>query len=124
MIDELVEKFKSIDLLNDETYTRGMIISLRRQGKSKKAITVKLKSKGLEDNIIKQKLEEYDIENNESKEEAEFQAAMIFAKKKRLGIFDDNETDNKKALGRLARAGFSYNTARRVLKTEYDEDYI
>ena len=119
MVDKLVEKFINVGLLDDTVYTRSKVNSLRRRGKSTRAVHAYLKSKGLNANIIDQCLKEHDLNNHDTSAEAELEAAMVFARKKRLGPFrGDKEADQQKELGRMARAGFSYDTAQRVLKCE------
>lgn len=119
MLDALVLKFQSAGLLNDEAYTRGVITSLRRQGKSKQAIIAKLKAKGLSGALILDELDGHDSSNSET--DSEFRAAIVFARKKKIGPFKiDEKISTEKALSVMARAGFSYDTARRVLNMEIE----
>jgi len=116
MIDELVQKFITAGLLDDQTYTRGMVHSLRRRGKSQRYIQGYLRNKNLSSELIDQMLEHHEQENHENAGEAEFEAALTFARKKRLGPFSNKpEPDFEKDLAKLARAGFSYDTSRSVL---------
>ena len=120
MLEALVLKFQGAGLLNDEAYARGMITSLRRQGKSKQAIIAKLKAKGLSGILVSDELEAHDSSNSEI--DSEFQAAIVFARKKKIGPFKINEkTSSEKALSAMARAGFAYDTARRVLDMEIED---
>ncbi len=122
MVDALVEKFINVGLLDDAIYTRSKINSLRRRGKSARAIQAYLRSKGLKADIIEQTLKEYDLNQHESPAEAELEAALTFARKKRLGPFrGEKEIDSQKELGRMARAGFSYDTSRRVLNNDFED---
>ena len=119
LVEALVEKFIKVGLLDDAVYTQSKVNSLRRRGKSARAIQSYLKSKGLRDETIEQTLKEFDLNNHDTPTEAEHEAALVFARKKRLGPFrGDKELDHQKELGRMARAGFSYDTSRRVLKNE------
>lgn len=108
MVDELVVKFLASGLLNDEAYARGVVTSMRRQGKSGRAIQAKLKTRGIDGDT-----------SAFDSPEAEWESAMIFARKKKIGPFRiAKDTDPEKELAALGRAGFSYETARRVLAME------
>lgn len=122
MVDALVEKFQTLQLLDDEAYTKGLITSLRRSGKSRRAVLNKLKIKGLPTEMVAKTLEAYDSETSDNPQDAERHAALIFAKKKRLGPFTrQKETPHAKALASMARAGFSYDTCRYVLDMDPQE---
>ena len=117
MVDEVIGKFQQAGLLNDDLYARGSVFSLRRQGKSKRAITAKLSQKGVDEDLIEEKLHAHAQESHT--EDAEFEAALIHARKKKLGPYRrDEEYDAQKELASLARAGFSYDVARRVLDSQ------
>ncbi len=134
MIDELVEKFIKAELLNDSVYARAKVSALRRKGKSKRAIETYLKSKGLENTIIIQELQHFDEENFKDTADAELQSARTLVRKKRIGPHrpplrtPNNPEDlmklQQKELGRMARAGFSFEISKRVLneKEEDNED--
>lgn len=122
LVDDLVQKFVRVGLLDDTLYTRSAVTSMRRRGKSARAIHAYLQSKGLDNTMIADHLRALDEDTCESTKEAEYKAALIFARKKRIGPFEkDKGTDPQKALGRLARAGFSYDTSRNVLETEFEK---
>lgn len=123
MVDKLVEKFINVGLLDDRTYTRATVTSLRRRGKSTRTIQTTLRAKGLNPEQIETALNEIDTESHENSAEAERHAALTFARKKRLGPWrSDKEADFQKELSRMARAGFSYDTSRSVL--EINEENI
>ena len=122
MVDALVEKFIALDLLNDDLYTASKINTLRRQGKSERAILSNLRSKGLSAKQIQKHLERHNLEMADNSKDAEQMAALIFARKKRLGPFQgQKETPHEKALASLARAGFSYDIAQKTLKYSSEE---
>ena len=123
MVDALVEKFINVGLLDDQIYARSVVNSLRRRGKSARAIHSHLKSKRLDSAIIEDVLKAFDAENHETTAQAEHEAALIFARKKRLGPFRKHEEfDIQKELGKMARAGFSYDTSRTVLNIKNSDD--
>ena len=122
MVESLVQDFISEGLLDDESYLRGMVTSLRRQGKSRQAIMAKLKQKQMPDHAITQTLENFDEENFDDPYEAEFLSALKIARKKRLGPFDRKQKyEFEKALNALARQGFGFDTARRVLELKSED---
>jgi len=124
MLDNVTEQLLKDGYLDDAGYVRGMVTSLRRAGKSKKAIMAKLGQKRVPTSDIETALEIFDTENNDDPYEAEFFAAITFARKKRLGPYDERQKyEDQKALSILARNGYSYDTAKRVLNITQDEIY-
>jgi regulatory protein len=122
LVKALVEKLIHLDILNDDTYTRVKLRALRQRGKSKRAIVNYLKAKGIAGDLVQKHWSLYNQEHDIEEDEAEYETAIIFARKKRLGPFKiSDKITPEQALGRLARAGFSYDTARRVLNLENDD---
>lgn len=131
MLDDLIQNLESQGLLNDTAYTKASVTSMRRQGKSRRAILAKLKSRGLEDTLIEQALEDHDSNECTTPAEADMQAALTFAKRKRLGPFKNHNTISKKAdtpekifeksISALGRAGFSFEIAKTVLEMSPEE---
>lgn len=116
MVDALTAKFIETGLLNDEVYTRGAVTSLRRQGKSKRAILDKMRTKGVQHNLTEKNLKDVDSNNTPEGMDPELFAALIFARRKKIGPYSrDQDTPQEKMLGRMARAGFSYEISQKVL---------
>lgn len=121
LLSQSVENFTRIGLLNDSLYLQGMITSLRRRGLSKQAITAKLQSKGFPSSTAVQSIRDFD-ESLECPHDRELVAALICARKKRLGPFCKKDiADRQKELATLGRAGFGYDIAQTALKMELDE---
>ncbi len=121
LLETLIETFVRAGLLNDPLYAKAQITSLRRSGKSARAIQVKMLVKGVPAPMTTETLGQLDTETHTDPQEAEFQAALRHAQKKRLGPFRTRgEPEPQKDLSRMARAGFSFDTARRVL--HYTDD--
>jgi len=99
--ETLIPEMRAAGFLNDALYEKALLDSLSRRGLPKKAIAQKLKMKGL--SVSRDTLAEND--DNE--------AARIFVRRKRLKT--DTPEARKKALGTMARAGFSYDAACRAL---------
>ena len=124
MIDALVEKYCQAGFLNDENYALNLARSLRNKGKSARMILRKMYEKGIEAELAQHALKATDdhlLECEEAAENAEDIAAWRFARKRRLGPFRavaERPDCREKDLGSLARAGFSYDTARNILDQE------
>lgn len=124
LLDEMISRYQESGLLNDAAYARGVAASQRRRGSSHRMITAKLKQKGLTDDQINMALEEANAElceefgDNPHNLSAEMLAAMQFARRRRIGPYRREKRDDfyKKDLAALGRAGFSYETARRVIQ--------
>ncbi|MBL1147218.1 MAG: RecX family transcriptional regulator [Pseudomonadota bacterium] len=121
MIDALVERYCQAGFLNDESYALNLARTLRAKGKSARMILQKMYEKGIDPELAQQSLKATDsnlLENAETVEDAEDVAAWRFARRRKLGPFRaaaDRSDYREKDLGRLARAGFSYGTARSIL---------
>lgn len=118
MVDELVEKFRAMGLIDDDAYLRGMVISLRRRGLSALAIKARLMQKGLPAPAIAAALEEQAQESGD-----DFAAALRLARRKKIGPFrpPHKEARRDKELAALARSGYSYDIAEKVLSTAPDD---
>ena len=122
LLDDLIVKFCDLDLLNDEGYLQGMIRSLRKRGLSSKQIAQKLQQKGYERGAIESAVTAHDKEEFENADDGDFYAALVFARRKKLGPFDVlNKRDPQKSLASMARAGYSYSISKRVLEMSEEE---
>ncbi len=108
-INFIFEQLEKNNLLSDEIYTSNKIQSLAMQGKSKNFIKQYLFSKGADKAIIEDQLNEFEEKNSNWEKES----ALIFIRKKKLLISKD---DYEKKLAKMARAGFSYELSKEVLK--------
>ncbi|TNE28384.1 MAG: RecX family transcriptional regulator [Alphaproteobacteria bacterium] len=130
MIDALVERYCQAGFLNDENYALNLARSLRAKGKSARLILRKMYEKGIAEELAQQSLKATDdtlLETAETLEDAEDIAAWRFARRRKLGPFRaaaDRSDYREKDLGSLARAGFSYGTARNILDRDDVPDEI
>lgn len=116
-IETIVEKHKKSGVIDDAAYTEVKVRSLRRTGRSRRAIQQMLGQKGIKRDIIQQALvqNETDIDP----EEVELKAALAHARRRRLGPFRAKPGDDdrcRKDIAALARAGFSINIARQIMR--------
>ncbi len=116
LVDQTADKFEQTGLLDDDTYIRGMVTSLRRRGLSQRAIIAKLQAKSVAPAATLSALAVHDRDFAIDAQEAERRAALIFCRRKRIGPFALNDKKTPEQFtGTLARAGFSFDTVRFVL---------
>ncbi len=115
MIDEVVAMSLRAGLLDDTRYAEARVASLRRRGGSARAIQAKLSAKGVDRTIVAAALDAGDAD-----EEA---AAHALARRRRIGPFRPGEraAHRDKDMAVLARAGFGYGIARRVIEGDGPE---
>ena len=105
-------------LLNDASFAEGRARSLNRRGGSRRQIAAKLSAAGVASATTAQALAGLEAELPD----AEFAAALAYAKRRRLGAFrapsDETPERRRKDLMAMARAGFALDLARRALAGE------
>ena len=113
-IETLIARFLASGLLDDRRFAEAQAQSLQRRGNSRRRIRQRLAAKGVDRDFVDGALETMEPEG----ETSELAAACVLARRRRLGPY---RTAGKRAefrqkdLATLARAGFSLDTARRVL---------
>ena len=108
-IQIIIEKLEKLNLINDQVFVESKIQSLQYQVKSKNYIKQYLLQKGIDKQLIEEQISLF-YENNKNLEKDN---ALKFAKKRNLL---DNDQDYQKKLSKMARAGFSYDIAKEILK--------
>jgi len=124
LVDQLITRFLSSGLLDDQAYANFRVTTLRRRGKSRRAIISGLLAKGLGKDIIERAFEKMADANDEGNDE--LQAALTYARKRRLGRYgnaDDREDRRDRDLGKLARAGFSYDIALAIIDGDEGDEF-
>jgi regulatory protein len=117
MVDALITRYLDKGLLNDRAYAAQAASSLARRGASRYSIAGKLGQKGVDNELVAQTIAGLDEEGGAS----ELAAACALARRRRLGPYrtPDKRADfREKDLASMARAGFSLNLARRVLRAK------
>ena len=108
-IDVIIEKLEEKKFINDENYGFTKIQYLLSQGKSKNFIIQYLNQKGLQKETINKQIEiVYNVDLNIEKE-----SAIKYIKKKNLL---NKDISYEKKLAKMARAGFSYEIVKTLLK--------
>ena len=108
-IQIIIEKLEKLNLINDQVFVESKIQSLQYQAKSKNYIKQYLLQKGIDKQLIEEQISLF-YENNKNIEK---ENALKFAKKRNLL---DKDQDYQKKLSKMARAGFSYDVAKEILK--------
>ena len=108
-IEIIIEKLEKLNLINDQIFVESKIQSLQYQAKSKNYIKQYLLQKGIDKQLIEEQISLF-YENNINLEK---ENALKFAKKRNLL---NNDEDYQKKLSKMARAGFSYDIAKEILK--------
>jgi len=120
-VDAIVQRFLRAGLLDDGAFAEARAASLHRRGVSARGIRLKLGQKGVSeediDNALAALLETLDPE---VEGDAEVQAAVNYARRRRIGPFrrEKREEHRDRDLAALGRQGFSYDTARKVLEMD------
>jgi regulatory protein len=120
IIDEILQRYRENGLLNDERFATNLAQSLRGRGGSRRVIEMKLRARGISGELAKQALQ-----SGESPATSELEAAQAFARRRRLGPHRKPETRaefRQKDLMALARAGFDFDTAKRVIGNQSSSD--
>jgi len=113
-VDTLVDSLAKSGAVDDRLYAEGRMRALFRRGTSPRTIANRLREKGVADELIEQTLSVLKQESADPN----FLAAVKLAKRRRLGPYQpiERREDRKtKDLSALARAGFDYQTANKVI---------
>lgn len=111
--DVIVAEFVARNLVNDTLYAENRALSLHRGGASRRKIEMSLMTKGVEPADIAAALDALDTADPD----AEFTAACRYAQRRRLGPWrrDDRAAQRDRDLAAMARAGFDFRMASRVV---------
>ena len=105
----IIDKLEQLKLINDTIYAESKINALLNQVKSKNYIKQYLIRKGVSGEVADEQISLF-YEKNQNLEK---ENALKFAKKRNL--LNDNK-DYEKKLSKMARAGFSYEIVKEILK--------
>lgn len=118
-VEAVLARLAGLGYLDDAGYARQKAAGLHRRGASRRAVRATLAAKGVESELAESTLAEL------AGASTELQAAVNLARRRRLGPFRAEaarEAMRAKDLAALARAGFDYDTARRVVVAATPED--
>lgn len=125
MVDKLIARFLASGILDDAAFAAGKARSLRRRGASRGVIAQKLRAKSVPPERIAAAVRSADADAIEDGEDAELLAAWRLARRKRVGPYrakpGERAERRTKDLAALARGGFSYDIARRVIDADAED---
>jgi len=116
--------------INDNAYAKGRARSLLRRGKALRVIAADLSSRGIASDQVDAALAELKAEADDAAYEEvrgtdpNIAAAAAYARRRRLGPWrrpDIREEKRDKDMAALARQGFGYDTATRIINSEIEE---
>lgn len=113
-IEAIVAKLTRAGFLDDRAFARGLAESLQRRGLSQRAIAQRLRAKGLAEPEREAALGRL----AETRADPELEAAVAYARRRRLGPFaapDRRAARRERDLAALARQGFPLGLALRVV---------
>jgi len=135
--DEAVEWMNSVlsacekaGFINDDAYAKGRARSLLRRGKALRVIAADLSSRGIASDQVDAALTELRAEADDAAYEEvrgtdpNIAAAAAYARRRRLGPWRRSEIRDEKRekdMAALARQGFGYDTATRIINSEIEE---
>jgi len=114
LADKVVARLQRQGLLDDRAYAQARVRSLHRRGRGERAIRHQLAAKGLSATLIEEALAALRADEPEP----DLAAAIAFARRRRLGPFRPagaRAERRARDLAALARGGFGYDIARRVI---------
>ena len=113
IVEELLARYQSSGLLNDARFAQNYAQSLRSRGSSRRVIEMKLRARGISGELARKALT-----GDENAATSELEAARAFVRRRRLGPHRKPETRaeyRQKDLMAVARAGFDFDIAKRVV---------
>jgi regulatory protein len=117
-IDAIVARFVAAGVIDDKAFAQTKARALHRRGVSTRLTRQKLRFAGIADETLDQAMAGLDEELHTDPRQREWKAAAAFARRRRLGPYRP-EKDRKEARARdlaaMARAGFDYELARKVI---------
>ncbi|WP_025885241.1 regulatory protein RecX [Asaia prunellae] len=127
-ISGIIADMRRLGALDDAAFARSRSLSLTRSGRSRRAVAASLLQKGIGAEVLGEALEEaLGHRHDDSAHERELAAALVLARKRRLGPFRRDDADehtpelHQRALAVFARAGFGRDVAERALALDLME---
>jgi len=114
-VEDVIARFRASSLLDDRVYAEGRTLSLHRRGISTRAIRARLAAKGVGADDIDAALAML----RDQTADPDLAAAIAYARRRRIGPYrtrGDREEMRERDLAALARQGFGYDIARRVIE--------
>jgi regulatory protein len=122
-IGPVVARLCEVGLVDDASFAQARARRMASGGRSRRAIAAHLAQKGVAPDAAREAVVAHDGD-------AELDAAIAFARKRRVGPFareapppgrEERRAAEQKTLGAMARAGFDFATCERVLRMDRDD---
>jgi regulatory protein len=117
-IDAIVGKFVRAGMIDDRAFAQTKARALHRRGTSAKLTRQKLRLAGVDGDTLDQAMAGLDEELHTDPGQREWKAAVALARRRRLGPYrpeKDRPACRVRDLAAMARAGFDYDLARKVI---------
>ncbi len=114
-VEDIIARFRKSSLLDDRVYAEGRTLSLHRRGISTHGIHARLAAKGVGAEDIDAALTTL----RDQTDNPDLAAAIAYARRRRIGPYrtrGDRDELKERDLAALARQGFGYHIARRVIE--------
>jgi len=121
LVEAIIMRFQESGLLDDRVYAQGRASSLHRRGVSTRGIRARLAAKGVGADDIDAALDVL----RDTMRQPDLAAAIAYARRRRIGPWrraDERAEKRERDLAAMARQGFDYDTARRVIEAENSAD--
>ena len=124
-IEAIVAKFVAAGMIDDQAFAQTKARALHRRGTSNRLTRQRLKLAGIDDDTLDKAMAGLDRELDTDPGQREWRAAVALARRRRLGPFREKERKEhrNRDLATMARAGFDYDLARKVIDAA-DRDII
>lgn len=125
VIGTILKEMAELGAVDDAAFARSRARGLTRTGRSRRAVTAHLMQKGVEAPVLAEALDDaLGDRHGDAARDHEIGAALMLARKRRLGPFAPDAVDDaarEKTLGVFARNGFSRDVAEKVLAMDPTE---
>ncbi|KQP61404.1 regulatory protein RecX [Methylobacterium sp. Leaf108] len=124
LVEATVARAVAAGLVDDSRFAQARLASLRRRGASSRIVRAKLAAKGVPRDLVTDALGNEATTAEEDGVPIEEEAAHAYAKRRRLGPWrrpDLRGPSRDRDIAAMARAGFSYSLASRIVDAETEE---
>lgn len=124
-IEAIVARFVDAGAIDDQAFAQTKARALHRRGASTRLTRQKLRLAGVDGDTLDRALAGLDRELDTDPRQRETKAARALARRRRLGPWRaaaERPTHRLRDMAALARAGFDYDTARKVIDAEEAEE--
>ena len=114
LVEALILRFQQSGILDDRRYAEAKAASLHRRGGSRRVIAGRLAQQGVAGELVGEALRGL----TDGSADSDLAAAAAFIRRRRLGAYRSaasRPTGRDKDMAVLARAGFSFDVARKIL---------